>query len=473
MPPCFAFLFGFITGVGWTVAWVGQDTLKDAVNTIATIVFSLALVNLAVLDIIFLVPILQSSYLRFIKFVAQFARTPSRGQSTVLFTKPVTVIETKRTSRRISHGSLFTVTVLALAMFQRKLINSAVSPPTAVAVLKHAENQDATVEHAKDEQASGFPTLEDIVSSVCTLARSVCFPRIGRSMVLTLKRCMLAVLSLAFRFWIAFSGITAIIYSCFSAVLSLATRTSIVVFASAQRASEPSEEADIALVDESVTESPRKDVKSVGTTPSLNVAPPFPVYSVSPSTCVTPVTEAVIPPPVPAAQDVHSPALGPSKPLPTAPCAVHLAPTSPFVPKVTQLNPLVPAFVPSRSLFNIPVPKVTAAAFIAKAQPTPVVSLKKRAPTAGEDGGRPSFSTNLCAASTAVLPVKNAISTFDESRADLPSTNMRAPSPTPPARAKKTVNGRPRIGDPGKRMIAAALGVRHPALSPRDINCCK
>jgi len=30
--------------------------------------------------------------------------------------------------------------------------------------------------------------------------------------------------------------------------------------------------------------------------------------------------------------------------------------------------------------------------------------------------------------------------------------------------------GPPKIGDPGKRMLGAALGVRHPALGPRIIN---
>lgn len=30
--------------------------------------------------------------------------------------------------------------------------------------------------------------------------------------------------------------------------------------------------------------------------------------------------------------------------------------------------------------------------------------------------------------------------------------------------------GPPKIGDPGKRMLGAALGVRHPALGPRAIN---
>ena len=30
--------------------------------------------------------------------------------------------------------------------------------------------------------------------------------------------------------------------------------------------------------------------------------------------------------------------------------------------------------------------------------------------------------------------------------------------------------GPPRIGDPGKRMLGAALGVRHPGLGPRLVN---
>lgn len=31
-------------------------------------------------------------------------------------------------------------------------------------------------------------------------------------------------------------------------------------------------------------------------------------------------------------------------------------------------------------------------------------------------------------------------------------------------------SGGPRIGDPGKRMLGAALGVRHPGLGPRMVN---
>jgi hypothetical protein len=31
-------------------------------------------------------------------------------------------------------------------------------------------------------------------------------------------------------------------------------------------------------------------------------------------------------------------------------------------------------------------------------------------------------------------------------------------------------SGPPRIGDPGKRMLGAALGVRHPGLGPRNVN---
>lgn len=30
--------------------------------------------------------------------------------------------------------------------------------------------------------------------------------------------------------------------------------------------------------------------------------------------------------------------------------------------------------------------------------------------------------------------------------------------------------GPPRIGDPGKRMLGAALGVRHPGLGPRNVS---
>ena len=30
-------------------------------------------------------------------------------------------------------------------------------------------------------------------------------------------------------------------------------------------------------------------------------------------------------------------------------------------------------------------------------------------------------------------------------------------------------DGPPRIGDPGKRMLGAALGVRHPGLGPRNV----
>ena len=32
------------------------------------------------------------------------------------------------------------------------------------------------------------------------------------------------------------------------------------------------------------------------------------------------------------------------------------------------------------------------------------------------------------------------------------------------------LGGGPRIGDPGKRMLGAALGVRHPSLGPRVVN---
>lgn len=36
--------------------------------------------------------------------------------------------------------------------------------------------------------------------------------------------------------------------------------------------------------------------------------------------------------------------------------------------------------------------------------------------------------------------------------------------------AAQQEHGGPRIGDPGKRMLGAALGVRHPSLGPRVVN---
>ena len=43
------------------------------------------------------------------------------------------------------------------------------------------------------------------------------------------------------------------------------------------------------------------------------------------------------------------------------------------------------------------------------------------------------------------------------------AAGMQASDLGPPA-------GGPRIGDPGKRMLGAALGVRHPSLGPRMVN---
>ena len=40
----------------------------------------------------------------------------------------------------------------------------------------------------------------------------------------------------------------------------------------------------------------------------------------------------------------------------------------------------------------------------------------------------------------------------------------------PAVLAAQPEHGAPRIGDPGKRMLGAALGVRHPGLGPRVIN---
>jgi hypothetical protein len=45
-----------------------------------------------------------------------------------------------------------------------------------------------------------------------------------------------------------------------------------------------------------------------------------------------------------------------------------------------------------------------------------------------------------------------------------------AVSPAPEDPAIVHAEGPPRIGDPGKRMLGAALGVRHPGLGPRNIN---
>jgi len=45
-----------------------------------------------------------------------------------------------------------------------------------------------------------------------------------------------------------------------------------------------------------------------------------------------------------------------------------------------------------------------------------------------------------------------------------------AVSPTTEDPAIVHAEGPPRIGDPGKRMLGAALGVRHPGLGPRIIN---
>lgn len=39
-----------------------------------------------------------------------------------------------------------------------------------------------------------------------------------------------------------------------------------------------------------------------------------------------------------------------------------------------------------------------------------------------------------------------------------------------PAVVSSSEHGAPRIGDPGKRMIGAALGMRHPGLGPRNLN---
>jgi len=51
--------------------------------------------------------------------------------------------------------------------------------------------------------------------------------------------------------------------------------------------------------------------------------------------------------------------------------------------------------------------------------------------------------------------------------------DVAPPDPTasdPAVLVAQPEHGAPRIGDPGKRMLGAALGVRHPALGPRVIN---
>lgn len=49
-------------------------------------------------------------------------------------------------------------------------------------------------------------------------------------------------------------------------------------------------------------------------------------------------------------------------------------------------------------------------------------------------------------------------------------TDGSAPPPADPAiLAMSPPTSGPRIGDPGKRMLGAALGVRHPGLAPRQV----
>lgn len=47
--------------------------------------------------------------------------------------------------------------------------------------------------------------------------------------------------------------------------------------------------------------------------------------------------------------------------------------------------------------------------------------------------------------------------------------NLEAPPSDPAIVAFEHVGAPPRIGDPGKRMLGAALGVRHPGLAPRVV----
>ena len=121
----------------------------------------------------------------------------------------------------------------------------------------------------------------------------------------------------------------------------------------------------------------------------------------------------------------------------------------------------------------------------------------------GQHNSNPSRGHNMRAASISVFPSRSANSsqnghtlrngnghvlntTISEHS---PKINAREPSPTLPSLPSHPslndlinsavshedpailhAEGPPKIGDPGKRMLGAALGVRHPALGPRVIN---
>jgi len=122
----------------------------------------------------------------------------------------------------------------------------------------------------------------------------------------------------------------------------------------------------------------------------------------------------------------------------------------------------------------------------------------------GQHNSNPSRGHNIRAASISVFPSRSNSqngNTFRNGNGQnghvtsvtisehSPNLNGREPSPTLPSLpSHPTLNelinsavapddpailhaeGPPKIGDPGKRMLGAALGVRHPALGPRIIN---
>lgn len=121
----------------------------------------------------------------------------------------------------------------------------------------------------------------------------------------------------------------------------------------------------------------------------------------------------------------------------------------------------------------------------------------------GQHNSNPSRGHNMRAASISVFPSRSANSSQNGNSLrngnghvlnttiseHSPKINGREPSPTLPSLPSHPslndlinsavshedpailhAEGPPKIGDPGKRMLGAALGVRHPALGPRVIN---
>jgi hypothetical protein len=121
----------------------------------------------------------------------------------------------------------------------------------------------------------------------------------------------------------------------------------------------------------------------------------------------------------------------------------------------------------------------------------------------GQHNSNPSRGHNMRAASISVFPNRSANNSQNGSSLrngnghvlnttiseHSPKINAREPSPTLPSLPSHPslndlinsavshedpailhAEGPPKIGDPGKRMLGAALGVRHPALGPRVIN---